>query len=112
MLGALLLRLLYLTTILNTPFFDHPVNDEMQYDAWAQALAAGQSYLGNYPYWDSPWHAYVLGAIYWLFGHNLLAVRLIQVIVGTINVLLLYRLALRIFDSTVAVVVGLLAATY
>lgn len=111
-LGALLLRLVYLATILNTPFFDHPVNDEMQYDAWAQALAAGQPYLGNYPFWDAPGYAYVLGSIYWLFGHNLLAVRLIQVIVGTINVMLLYRLALRIFDPTVAVVVGLLAATY
>lgn len=112
LLGALLLRLLYLATILNTPFFNNPVHDEMQYDAWAQALVAGQSYFGNYPYWDSPWHAYFLGAIYWLFGHNLLAVRLIQVFIGTVNVWLLYRLALRFFDSTVAVVVGLLAATY
>ncbi|HZS11876.1 MAG TPA: glycosyltransferase family 39 protein, partial [Nitrospirales bacterium] len=112
LLGALLLRLLYLTSIAGSPFFQHPVGDELQYDSWAQTLVAGRSFFGNYPYWDSPLYAYVLGAIYRLFGHDLYVVRLAQILVGTLNVLLLYRLALRVTDETTARVVGILAATY
>src|SRR5919201_2394293 len=89
-LGALLLRLLYLSSIVGSPFFHHPVGDELQYDSWAQTLVAGRSYFGDYPYWDSPLYAYVLGAIYWLVGHELFIVRLLQCFVGTLKRLLLY----------------------
>jgi tetratricopeptide (TPR) repeat protein len=110
--GALLLRLLYLSTILNGPYFDHPVTDEAMYDHWAWTLAGGGDFNPGYPYYDSPLHAYYLALIYVLFGHTLLAVRLVQVLLGTLHVLVLYRLARRLFDEPVAKVAGVLAATY
>ncbi|MDE3035031.1 MAG: glycosyltransferase family 39 protein [Nitrospirota bacterium] len=111
MFGALLLRLLYLATILDSPYFLHPITDEAMYDAWAQALVAGQTFL-DYPYYDSPLPAYFLALIYGLFGHSYLMVRLVQVFLGTLNVLILYRIAQRLFEPTTAKVAGLLAATY
>ncbi len=109
--GALLLRLLYLATILDSPYFLHPITDEAMYDAWAQALVAGQTFI-DYPYYDSPLPAYFLALIYGLFGHSYLMVRLVQVFLGTLNVLILYRIAQRLFESTTAKVAGILAATY
>lgn len=111
-LGALLLRLLYLATILDNPYFLHPITDEAMYDLWAQALVAGEPFLDHYPYYDSPLPAYVLALIYGLFGHSYLMVRVVQVLLGTLNVLILYRIAGRLFEATTAKVAGILAATY
>lgn len=111
-LGALLLRLLYLATILDNPYFLHPITDETMYDIWAQALVAGEPFLDAYPYYDSPLPAYFLAIVYRLFGHSYLAVRLVQVLLGTLNVLILYRIAQRLFDPATAKVAGILAATY
>lgn len=109
--GALLLRLLYLATILDSPYFLHPITDEAMYDNWAQSLVAGRTFI-DYPYYDSPLPAYFLALIYGLFGHSYLMVRLVQVFLGTLNVLILYRIARRLFDPTTAKLAGILAATY
>jgi 4-amino-4-deoxy-L-arabinose transferase-like glycosyltransferase len=111
LLGALLLRLLYLSTIVSNPYFDHPITDEKLYDTWARAIVSGEPFI-DYPYYDSPLHAYYLAALYWLFGDSLLAVRVVQVIIGVLNVAVLYRIARRLFDSTTAQVAGVLAAVY
>lgn len=110
-LGALALRLLYLATILDNPYFTVPITDEAMYDAWARAIVAGETFL-HAPYYDSPFHAFFLAAVYWLFGHSYLAVRLVQVALGTLNVFILYRIALRLTDALTARISGLLAATY
>ncbi len=110
--AALLVRLLYLSTILDNPFFQHPVGDEKHYHLWALTLVEGGQFIPDYPYYEMPLHAYFLAGLYRLFGPNMLAVRLVQVLIGTVNVLLLYRLARRLFDPTVAKVAGILAATY
>ena len=111
LLGALALRLLYLATILDNPYFTVPITDEAMYDTWARTLVAGGTFL-HYPYYDSPLHAFFLASVYWLFGHSFLAVRLVQVVLGVLNVLLLYRIALRLADPLAARITGLLAAAY
>jgi tetratricopeptide (TPR) repeat protein len=111
MVAALLLRLLYLSTILNTPYFDHPITDEALYDTWARAIVAGRPFI-EYPYYDSPLHAYFLALIYWIAGPDPLAVRLVQAVLGTLNVLLLYRTARRWIGPDTAKVAGVLAACY
>lgn len=112
LLGALALRLLYLATILGNPYFTVPITDEAMYDTWARALAAGTDHAPRYPYFDPPLHAYFLAAIYWLFGPSPLAVRLVQVMIGTVNVAVLYRTSLRLFDVRAARIAGTLAALY
>lgn len=109
--AALLLRLLYLSTILDVPYVDHPITDEALYDAWARAIVAGRPFI-DYPYYDSPLHAYVLALIYWIAGPHPLAVRLVQAGLGTLNVLLLYRIARRWLGPDTAKVAGVLAACY
>lgn len=111
LLGSLLLRLLYLSTILDSPYFDHPVTDEALYDAWARAIVSGRRFI-DYPYYDSPLHAFFLALLYAVFGPNLLAVRMVQAVIGTVNVLILYRIALRWFGPSTARVAGMLAACY
>ena len=112
LLGALLLRLLYLSTILTNPYFTHPVTDEALYDLWGQTIAAGDVFIKDYPYYDSPLHAFYLGLLYWIFGHSFLIVRLVQIAFGTLNVLILYRIAQRLFEPTTAQVAGILAGAY
>lgn len=111
LLGALFIRLLYLATILDNPYFTVPITDEAMYDTWARAIVAGETFI-RYPYYDSPLPAFFLASVYWLFGHSFLMVRLVQVVLGTLHVLILYRIGLRLTDPLTARIVGLLAATY
>ncbi len=111
LLGALMLRLVYLSSIVDNPYFNNPITDEALYDLWGRTIAAGEPWI-DYPYYDSPLHAFYLGTIYFLFGHDLLIVRLIQGVLGTVNVVLIYRVGKHLFDPATAKVAGILAATY
>jgi hypothetical protein len=67
---ALSLRLVYLGQIDSVPYYQFPIMDARAYDQWAQEIAAGD-WLGSQAFYQAPAYPYLLGAIYWLFGHDL-----------------------------------------
>lgn len=108
---AFLPRLLYLLSIVKNPFFHFPIIDGQTYDDWAQEIAKGH-WIGDKVFWQAPLYPYFLGIIYWIFGHSLFLVRFIQILLGSLNCLLLYKITRTAFNSKVALISFLIAAFY
>jgi tetratricopeptide (TPR) repeat protein len=108
---AFLPRLLHLLWISHNPFFNYPIIDSQTNDTLAQKIAEGY-WLGHKPFWQAPLYPYFLGIIYTIFGHNLFLVRFTQILLGSVNCLLLYRVAKTAFNPRVALIGFLIAAFY
>jgi hypothetical protein len=100
-LGALAVRLAYLCQYANSPFFWMPSLDALYHDLHAQAIAAGHA--DPQAFFRAPLYYYFLGAVYRLWGHSFWAARALQAAMGSASCVLLYRLGLRLFRPTVAV---------
>lgn len=107
---ALVVRLLHLREVaLGDPYYALPTVDDLQYDAWAKRLAAGDGlpegvlYLG-------PGYPLFMAAIYAVFGASLPAVKAVQSVLGAVSCGLVFALARSLFDRRVAIVAGLFAA--
>ncbi|MFC2173427.1 tetratricopeptide repeat protein [Acidobacteriota bacterium] len=108
---ALLLRVVHLQDIRHSPFFYHPIVDEESYDRKAQAIAAG-AVLGDRIFYQDPFYPYFLGTVYWLTDRNLLIVRVIQIVLGAFNALIVFGMARKLFGDRAGMVAGFLAAVY
>ncbi|MGE5692264.1 MAG: tetratricopeptide repeat protein [Candidatus Zixiibacteriota bacterium] len=110
-LFALLCRLLYLSQIYDNPTFKYPTLDARYHDEWAQAVAQGRLTQPQ-AFFRAPLYPYLLGAVYYVFGHNYLAPRIVQYLLGATGVVLLALLAARLFGKKPGIVSGLVFATY
>jgi len=108
---ALILRLSYLLEASKSPLLFYPGLDPQAYDAWAQKLAAGD-WMGNKVFYQSPLYPYLLGAFYAVFGRHLLWVYIVQILVGSLNCLLIFGIGNRIFGKRAGLAAGALAALY
>jgi tetratricopeptide (TPR) repeat protein len=110
-LFAFFLRLIYLLQVKSNPFFYNLSLDPLFHDLWAKSIASGD-WIGQGVFFRAPFYPYFLGIIYKIFGPDLFLARLIQYLIGSLSVILIYLLARKLFDRRVAVIAGLLAATY
>ena len=78
---AFVMRAVYLWQARHAPEFSLLVGDAVTYDGWASRIAGGD-WLGEGVFYQAPLYPYFLGMIYALFGRELLAVRLIQIVLG------------------------------
>jgi tetratricopeptide (TPR) repeat protein len=108
---AFLPRLIYLLSISHNPFFHFPVIDGQTYDDWAQEIAQGHC-IGDKVFWQAPLYPYFLGIIYSIFGHDLFLARFIQVLLGSINCLLLFKITKTAFSSRIAWIAFFIASFY
>jgi len=108
---AFVVRLTYVLAIRGIPFFDHPSVDARVFDEWGQRIAGGD-WWGSSSFFLAPAYPYLLGVIYTIFGHSLLAVHLVQVAIGAGSCVLLYRAGRGFFDSRVGIVAGWMLAFY
>src|SRR5262245_22792388 len=89
-IGALL-RGVHLSAVKGSPLFADLQWDAKTYDAWAAEIAAGNT--GGGAFWLDPLYAYVLGALYRVFGHQLLVPRLFGLACGVATVWIVSRTA-------------------
>lgn len=108
---AFALRIIYLLQIRSSPHFFSPTMDPLFHDAWAQNIAGG-NWIGGKVFFRAPFYAYFLAIVYKIFGHDYIIPRLIQHLIGSFSCVLVYLLAKRLFNRKVAVVSGLIAASY
>ncbi len=104
-------RLLHLLSIADNPFFNFPIIDCHTNDILAQRISGGD-WLGYKPFLQAPLYPYFLGILYTVFGRDLFLVRFIQILLGSVNCLLLYRIAKTAFNPKVALISFLIAAFY
>ena len=102
---AFVMRAVYLWQVRQTPEFALLVGDAVTYDAWASRIANGD-WLGEGVFYQAPLYPYFLGILYTVFGRDLWAVRLVQIILGAGSCVLLARAGRSFFNRTTT---GLLA---
>jgi len=101
----------YLSEIRGTGLLEHLRLDELFHNNWAVSIAGG-NILGDEIFFRAPLYAYWLGMIFALFGHSYIVPRIIQHLLGTGTVFLVYLLARNIFGRKTAAIASVLAATY
>jgi 4-amino-4-deoxy-L-arabinose transferase-like glycosyltransferase len=110
---ALTLRLAY--TSLFVGFASPPEYDGIGYNQLADGLLAGRGYVN---YWSEPTafrppvYPIFLAGMYALTGHSFAVVRLVQAVLDSITVLLVYGVARQLFGARVALLAGLGTALY
>jgi len=110
-LFAFLVRLGYLWQIRHAPFFTLLMGDSKGYDEWARQIAAGH-WIGTDVFYQAPLYPYFMGAIYSAAGHDVLAVRVSQAILGSISCGLLAHAAARLFSKSAGTIAGVMLALY
>jgi 4-amino-4-deoxy-L-arabinose transferase-like glycosyltransferase/Flp pilus assembly protein TadD len=110
-LVAVTLRGMHLSQMERWAHFKVPVLDAAFFDAWGQRIAAGD-WFGSGVFFVDPLYPYFLGGIYKVFGHNLDAVRVIQMLLGGLSAVLIQRLGIRLLGGAAGFLCGLLAACY
>ncbi|MCA1902081.1 MAG: tetratricopeptide repeat protein [Candidatus Hydrogenedens sp.] len=118
---GILLRILYLQEARSQPWFVSPLYDPQYNDYWAKALVTGDWTLPPYvndpeirttPHGRPPGYPYLLAIIYYLFGINPWAPRIVQFIFGILNIILSWFLVKRFGNQLLANIVALLVATF
>jgi len=110
--GALVLRLLYLHQFQHNPYFSDHVMDPKYHHDWAKAFASGERFWDG-PYFRAPLYPWFLGVIYKLFGaDNAMAPRVVQAVIGSLSCGLLYLVGRSIFSRAAGAIAGVMAATY
>ncbi|MEW6095337.1 MAG: glycosyltransferase family 39 protein [bacterium] len=108
---AFILRLIHLFQMQsNYPEFysPNPGTDMGMYDKAAMEILNGNPIKG--PFYYNPLYYYFLALNYYLFGHNLFTIRLIQALLGIVTGLVTYLIAKKIFNEKVAIISLLLYA--
>ncbi|MBN1405300.1 MAG: tetratricopeptide repeat protein [Candidatus Omnitrophica bacterium] len=108
---ALAIRLFYLHNIMASPFFNHPVINEAEYDLWSKEILNGELLWKAVPY-HGPVYPYTLALIYKFAGHNYYIGRFFGVLISSLACILLAHISMRPFGKKVGVLTGVLAACY
>ena len=108
---ALAIRLIYLAEVWELPFFEFPLVDARSYDEWGKAIAAG-NWLGDRTFYQGPAYPYFLGLVYTVFGHDLVALHVLQMVMGAVSCALVSLATHRMFGRRAALAAGLLLACY
>jgi len=108
---ALLVRSLYLFELRDSVLLSVLMVDALGYDEWARQIAGG-NWFGSEVFYQAPFYPYFLASIYYLFGHSLWAVRIVQILLGSASCLLVTVAGRRFFSLEAGVVAGAILALY
>ncbi|MCK5219344.1 tetratricopeptide repeat protein [bacterium] len=111
---AFIVRLIYLIQISGAPYFDSPIGDSQIYFSRAQEILAG-NFLGDaIPFHSSPFYPLFMALILGISGQNFFILRLVQIIIGSANCVLIYGLTKKLApgNPVPALFAGLAAAGY
>ena len=107
---AVLLRVLYVTSVWHTPFFTHLQTNAERYAAWAGAILDGHAPLP--PFEQAPGYPYFVAAIFAVAGRSLGPVALVQALLDAVTCALIGGLAAHLFGRRAGLIAGLIAAAY
>jgi len=109
--GALL-RLAYLLEYrARSIFYGQLMLDAKVYDDWARRIAAGE-WFGGPVFYHAPLYPYALAVLFKVLGHRYLPIYLMQMVLGTGLLVLVYRIGRRCASSWVGLAAAGLVALY
>ncbi|MCB9771991.1 MAG: tetratricopeptide repeat protein [Candidatus Omnitrophica bacterium] len=108
---ALALRIGYLLFLKNTYlFYGHPSDDVTYYKNWAETIVF-DDWRGNAAFSGMPLFPYYLSILLRICLGHWFAVNIFNLILGSLNCILIYKLAQQLFSNRTAAIAALLAAT-
>ena len=110
--ASLLVRIVYLLSLRQSPFFSGLIVDAQWHDQWAWDWARGAWNMGAHAFFRAPLYPFFLSLIYRVFGHDLLAVRIVQAVVGASTVAALTGCGWRIGGRRMALWAAAIGALY
>lgn len=112
LLLILILKLGYLFAYKNNiPYYDFPTGDSKVYLEKGNEIA-NVNWLGNRVFHRAPFYPYLIALFFKVFSKNLLPIYLFQILLGIINLLLIFLIGQRIFNRQVGYLTLLLSALY
>ena len=108
---AVLVRGVYLYESSDNPTFRAPVVDSLTYDQMARRLLAGEGLTRDF-FWQPLFYPLFLAGIYRVSDFSILAVKVIQMILGGVTCLLVFRSGKRLFGRQTGILAGLIATFY
>lgn len=110
---AFAIRLIHLNSYTSYPPFDVPLGGHAAYVKTAFKILGEDILGGTEIFFDnSPIYPYILAGMFKTFGIDFYAVRLVQILIGSINCCLIALIARHYFGKTAALVSGGIAALY
>jgi Tfp pilus assembly protein PilF len=106
---ALLVRGLHLWQLRRAPFLPLLMGDSLSYDLWAQRIANGE-WLGREVFYQAPLYPYLLGALYACVGHDPMAARMVQIVLGSLACAMVAIGGTRLFGPRAGGIGGVLLA--
>jgi tetratricopeptide (TPR) repeat protein len=107
---ALVVRLVYIKQISDSPFYDLRLGDAAAYHQWALRIAGGD-WLGTGVgvFYQAPLYPYFLAVVYNAFGDSAALLRFIQAVIGAGSCMLLGAAGMALFGEYGALAGALLA---
>ncbi|MFQ5646836.1 MAG: glycosyltransferase family 39 protein [bacterium] len=111
---ALVPRLLYnLQLFFSDPLYHIPTGDAITYVNHGLAFKSGIWLIHSDVFHKSPFYTYFLGGVFWLFGRDFTAVRIIQAALDAASCVLLFQISLRLYHNyRVGLITFILACFY
>jgi len=109
--AALLARFICLWQLHDSWLMQLLMGDGYTYDQWAQTLIAGD-WVGSQTFYQAPLYPYFMGAVYSIFGHSLLALRVVQLLLGATACVFIQQAASCWFGRRVGLIAGIMLALY
>ncbi len=110
--AGLLVRVIYLISFRGSPFFEGLIVDAQWHDEWASGWADGTWSMGGRAFFRAPLYPFFLSLIYRIFGHDLLAARIVQMVIGSGTVAALAGCGWRIGGKKTALWATVIAVLY
>ena len=107
--GALLVRILALSSFSNSLYGGFLIYDEQVYQSWAESILAGKP-SGVHAF--SPLPAYVMAGVYRLFGIDTDYVRMVNILLDVFTCLFIYLIGRDLANRTTGLIACLIAALY
>lgn len=89
-------------------------NDTDGYDKLAMSVLGGKGFAldGELTSFHEPFYSYFLAAVYYLFGHSYIVIKVMQGILGSVTCVIIFLISKRVFNLKVAVISALIACFY
>jgi len=108
---ALLVRVVYLYDSSDNPTFRAPIVDSLTYDQMARGVVEGKGITEEF-FWQPVFYPLFLSAVYWLSDCSIVWARVIQMALGSVTCVLVYKLGARLFGRSAGISAGVITAVY
>jgi len=111
LLLAAVVRIAALLSLKKTVYYDFLLLDEAVYHAWAVQIAQG-TYQSTTVYEFAPLYPYLMAMVYKLFSPDIIYIRLLNIVFGTLSCALVFMIGKELADRRIGLMAALIACLY